>query len=49
MEDENPEWMSVRAGGAPEYILKIGHGWFHHLIGSVKSAPEYLKLHIDRK
>jgi predicted nucleotidyltransferase len=32
--------MSVRAGGAPEYILKIGHGWFDHMIGSVIQAPE---------
>jgi len=32
--------MSVRAGGAPEYILKIGHGWFHHMIASVMQAKE---------
>ena len=41
MEESDPQWMSIRAGGAPEYILKIGHGWFHHLIGSVRAAPEY--------
>ena len=35
-------WMSIRAGGAPEYVLKIGHGWFHHMIGSVKQSREYL-------
>lgn len=40
---ENEEgWMSIRAGGAPEHLLKIGHGWFHHMIGSVKQAQEYL-------
>lgn len=38
--DDVPGSMSVRAGGAPEYILKIGHGWFNHLIGSVIQAPE---------
>ena len=33
------EDMSIRAGGAPEYILKISHGWFHWLINSVIEAP----------
>ena len=40
MRDDVPGSMSVRAGGAPEYILKIGHGWFGHMIGSVMKAPE---------
>jgi hypothetical protein len=31
--------LSVRAGGAPEYVLKISHGWFHWLINSVMEAP----------
>jgi hypothetical protein len=31
--------LSVRAGGAPEYVLKISHGWFHWLINSVVEAP----------
>ena len=31
--------MTVRAGGAPEYILKISHGWIHWLIDSVINAP----------
>ena len=30
--------MSVRAGGKPEYILKISHGWFKWLINSVIEA-----------
>jgi len=30
--DEEQGAMSVRAGGAPEFILKLGTGWFHHLI-----------------
>ena len=41
------EEMSVRAGGAPNYILKISHGWFHWLVNSVIEAPcnakEFLK------
>ena len=31
--------MTVRSGGAPEYILKISHGWIHWLINSVTTAP----------
>jgi hypothetical protein len=40
MQDVEPGSMSVRAGGAPEFILKIGTGWFQHMIGSVVRAPE---------
>ncbi len=40
MPDSMPGTMSFRAGGAPEYILKISDGWFHHMVGSVASAPE---------
>jgi hypothetical protein len=42
MPEGEPNWMSIRAGGAPEYLLKIGHGWFHHMIGSVKQSHEYI-------
>jgi hypothetical protein len=31
--------MSVRAGGSPEYVLRISRGWFHWLIRSVVEAP----------
>jgi hypothetical protein len=31
--------MSIRAGGAPEYVLKISTGWFKWLINSVVTAP----------
>ncbi len=31
--------LSVRAGGEPEYILKISHGWFHWLVNSVVNSP----------
>jgi len=33
------EELSVRAGGAPEYTLKISRGWFHWLIDAVVEAP----------
>jgi len=32
--------LSVRAGGAPEYVLQISRGWFHHLLNAVRNAPE---------
>jgi hypothetical protein len=31
--------MSIRAGGAPEYVLKISNGWFHWLVNAVVVAP----------
>ena len=40
MEEMQNGAMSVRAGGAPGFVLKIGRGWFHHMIGSVIQAPE---------
>jgi hypothetical protein len=40
MEEDEPNTMSVRAGGAPEYVLKIGHGWFGEIVRSVVNAPE---------
>ena len=40
MEEKHKGTMSVRAGGAPEYILKIGIGWFDHMIHCVRNAPE---------
>lgn len=39
MPDSEPGTLSVRAGGAPEYVLKVSHGWFHHLINAVVRAP----------
>jgi hypothetical protein len=32
--------IGVRAGGAPEYVLKLTHGWFHHLVRAVMQASE---------
>jgi hypothetical protein len=34
------EALEVRAGGAPEYVLKVSNGWFNHFIGAVVTAPE---------
>ncbi len=38
--DTEPNTMSIRAGGYPEYILKIGTGWFFHLINSLLESNE---------
>ncbi len=40
MPDTEPNSATVRAGGAPEYTLKLSLGWFHHLLKIVISAPE---------
>lgn len=32
--------LSIRAGGKPEFILKLSHGWFHYLLSLVTNAPE---------
>ncbi len=41
MDEKKQGWMSIRAGGGkPEYLLKVGSGWFHYLIGCVVDAPE---------
>lgn len=34
------ETLSVRAGGAPEFKLKVSEGWFHHVVAAVVKAPE---------
>ncbi len=30
--DEAGDELAIRAGGAPEYVLKVAPGWFHHLV-----------------
>ena len=40
MPDDHPDALSVRAGGAPEFVLMFSHGWLHHLVGAVVAAPE---------
>ncbi len=39
MPDDGPG-LAVRAGGAPEFVLKLSNGWFQHLIGAVVKAHE---------
>ena len=39
-EDLQSGEMTVRAGGAPEYVLEIGTGWFFHLLNTVRQAKE---------
>jgi hypothetical protein len=33
------EELSIRAGGAPNYILKISYGWFYWLYDAIREAP----------
>ena len=40
MPEVHPGVLSVRAGGAPEFVLRVSEGWFHHLIHAVRTAPE---------
>jgi len=40
MTDVDPYQLSVRAGGAPDFVLRISPGWFHHLVDAVIKAPE---------
>ena len=40
MADPEPGVLALRAGGAPEFVLKVSEGWFRHLIGSVMTAAE---------
>ncbi len=37
---ENQNALMIRAGGAPEYKLKLSENWFHHLVSIVLEAPE---------
>ncbi|MBI3158458.1 MAG: hypothetical protein HYZ26_02530 [Chloroflexi bacterium] len=39
MPDEGRGTLSIRAGGYPEYVLKISYNWFFELIHVVKEAP----------
>ncbi len=40
MPDDPPGALSVRAGGPPEFVLKLSHSWLHHLVQAVLAAPE---------
>lgn len=37
--DDGQGGVSVRAGGAPEYILKLSRNWFVELLEAVRTAP----------
>lgn len=39
-EDKEGNSMSIRAGGAPEYVLKIGTGWFSYFMNSILQSKE---------
>jgi hypothetical protein len=38
MPDPEPGVLGIRAGGAPEYVLKVSHGWFQELVKTVTNA-----------
>jgi hypothetical protein len=40
MEDVKPRSMSIRAGGSPSINLKIGTGWFFHIVNSLRESSE---------
>lgn len=40
VQKEDPTQLFIRAGGDPEYVLKLSQGWFYHLINAVATAPE---------
>jgi hypothetical protein len=48
---ETEPGMSVRAGGAPDYLFKLGEGWFQHLIASVLRTVEHERFNsgIDQR
>lgn len=37
---KEPCALMIRAGGAPEYTLKLSDNWFQHLVGIVIQSPE---------
>jgi hypothetical protein len=44
MPDPGPGILSVRAGGAPEFVLKVSHGWFRELFSVVINAEVNIDL-----
>jgi hypothetical protein len=38
MPDPEPGALGIRAGGAPDYVLKVSHGWFQELVKTVTST-----------
>jgi hypothetical protein len=39
-----PGGLSVRAGGAPNFVLLLSEAWFEHLVAAVVAAPENAAL-----
>jgi hypothetical protein len=39
IDDQLGPGLTVRAGGAPEYLLKLSPGWFDFLVGLASEAP----------
>lgn len=39
LDNFEPHDLAVRAGGKPEYQVRLSPGWFHHLIDVVKADP----------
>jgi hypothetical protein len=39
MSDAEQGTRSVRAGGAPEFVLKLSRGWFNFLVQAVENEP----------
>ena len=49
MPDSEPGLLEIRAGGAPEYVLKGSHDWFQELIHAVVTAPVNADLFVSAK
>ena len=39
IDDQLGPGLTVRAGGYPEYLLKLSPGWFDFLVGLASEAP----------
>lgn len=37
--DVNSGLLSIRAGGAPNYVLQLSHGWLFEILHLVKTSP----------
>lgn len=46
---KEPNALMIRAGGAPEYTLKLSDNWFQHLVGIVIQSPENKGVFEDLK
>jgi hypothetical protein len=37
--DVNSDLLSIRAGGAPNYVLQLSHGWLFEILHLIKTSP----------